>query len=88
MTSRCSMCGNRFDILDTYRCNSESCNAILCAPCSKVHAHVKSQPGTCACQEGEECGGCYQCFPDKFKCDCRQYTNLGHCVHVAALSGW
>ena len=89
MTSKCNQCGNRFDILDTYRCNYDVCNQILCRSCSKDHKHLPDVKISQVQEEcvDPECGGCYTCFPAKYKCDCRQYKNLNWCEHVAAITG-
>jgi hypothetical protein len=83
MMSRCSTCKEAFDILDTFRCNNDACNHILCGPCALTHVHAEPTPRTCF---DPECEGCYNCSPNKIKCDCRQYANLGHCMHLEALS--
>ena len=34
-----------------------------------------------------ECEGCYACSQQQYKCDCKQYKQINHCIHIATLGG-
>lgn len=62
MNSKCQDCGKIVPVLYTFRCNEESCNAILCEDCKNTHNHVEfPEPIARSCFD-PECDGCWGCI--------------------------
>ena len=59
--SKCNDCGKIAPMLSTFRCNEDSCNAILCEDCKVIHNHVEfPEPTPRSCWD-PECSGCWDC---------------------------